>query len=110
MNKQDEKIVAEWIRATASHNCTEEEHGLDCALFMDFDMAILGKQWAKPWAGYTMPGHNSTDGYQQYAMKVSLIMPVGCCLLFYIQQFDSMTGVTALMLIANILDDCMYTL
>lgn len=36
--------VKRWIQMTASHKVGEDEED-DCKLFMDFDMAVLGKPW-----------------------------------------------------------------
>lgn len=36
--------VKGWIHQTAHHKCSEED-SLDCKLFMDFDMAVLGRPW-----------------------------------------------------------------
>ncbi|CAJ1332260.1 unnamed protein product [Effrenium voratum] len=36
--------VRRWIEQTAHHKCTERDE-LDCKLFMDFDMAVLGRPW-----------------------------------------------------------------
>eukprot|EP00434_Breviolum_minutum_P025657 symbB.v1.2.022672.t1/scaffold1992.1/size93445/3 len=36
--------VKRWIVQTAHHKCTEDDE-MDCKLFMDFDMAVLGRPW-----------------------------------------------------------------
>ena len=36
--------VRRWIVQTADHKCNADDDG-DCKLFMDFDMAVLGRPW-----------------------------------------------------------------
>lgn len=46
--------VSRWIVQTAHHRCAESDE-LDCKLFMDFDMAVLGKPW---------------EEYEEYSKKI----------------------------------------
>lgn len=66
LEPEEVRVVSKWIRLTASHSCSLAEHGADCCLFMDMDMAILGKRWAEPWEGYS--GDSDRTGYCAYAL------------------------------------------
>ena len=66
LDASDIASVASWIRLTATHKCSEAEHGTDCCLFMDFDMAILGKRWDRTWEGCPVAPHT---GYKDYALR-----------------------------------------
>eukprot|EP00656_Telonema_subtile_P003327 TRINITY_DN11522_c0_g2_i2.p1 TRINITY_DN11522_c0_g2~~TRINITY_DN11522_c0_g2_i2.p1 ORF type:complete len:256 (-),score=74.22 TRINITY_DN11522_c0_g2_i2:56-823(-) len=67
LDPTDTQQVSKWIRQTATHSCTVQEDGGDCCLFMDMDMAILGKPWQEPWAGYDADQDRS--GFKEYAMS-----------------------------------------
>jgi len=64
MSADDIEAVSRWIRLTASHKCSVDKDGIDCALFMDFDMAILGKPWERSWDGCQIEGSTDDLGYQ----------------------------------------------
>ena len=69
MDAESVTTVSSWIRLTATHRCTVSEHGQDCCIFMDMDMAILGKPWDHSWEGFTMEGPHDDDGYREYALR-----------------------------------------
>ena len=71
LREQDVQSVSRWIRLTATHTCNLEDNGIDCCMFMDFDMSILGKPWNSPWEGYTMEGDSDQhNGYATYALSL----------------------------------------